>query len=170
MYTKHQSWPELFLAVRRVSSSTSHKVFVRIATAALWSTASGLTKGSLDWTFGRVRGPELGHLDVNTAEDKNCRSLEIRQGGRRGGRVPSHAKHEMTSLNCRGLSGGLRWICLLCRRRRAWHSCLTVGSSGRRRWHFRASTIVRRVTVSWLRMRRSLVPGGGETRPHGVPW
>ena len=35
MYTEHQSWPELFLAVRRVSSSTSRKVFLRIATAAM---------------------------------------------------------------------------------------------------------------------------------------
>ena len=43
------------------------------------------------------------------------------------GGAPSHAKHEMTSLNCRGLSGGLGWIGLLWRRRRAWHSCLSVG-------------------------------------------
>ena len=66
MYTERQSEPELFLAVRRVSSSTSRKVFERIVKAALWSTASGLTKGSFDWTFGRVRGPELGPLDVDT--------------------------------------------------------------------------------------------------------
>ena len=71
MYTEHQSWPELFLAVRRVSSSTSRKVFVRIATAALWSTASGLTKGSFDLTFGRVRVPELGPLDVDTSSTRS---------------------------------------------------------------------------------------------------
>ena len=60
------------------------------------------------------------------AEDKNCRCLKIRQGVGEGG-APSHAKHEMTFLNCRRLSDGLRWIGLLWRRRRAWHSCLTVG-------------------------------------------
>ena len=41
----------------------------------------------------------------------------------------------MTSLNCRGLSGGLWWTGLLWRRHRAWHSCLTAG------WLVRSATL-----------------------------